>query len=663
MRDLASQIGGRQLNDVMIPGTHDSATCDITATSPIVPGSPAVFGLSPGTAVNAISMATTANLSLAQDLSILKQLQSGVRYLDLRIAAVSAQTYALATCHTLCSTPVYDVAPGGGTLSPGLLGQILAFATTAGSEQEILILDLQEFISLTAAQHHALIAALTGPGLGPLLISSLSAACTSTLNALWALPGRPRIIVLYNAPPDIALPTTLWDRTASIQSNWADTNDPKALVAFMNQQVNQKPSDKFFVLQGVLTPGIGDALTGAAVGGTSLMTLADQANPLVLNAINNPQLATDKKLNITIVDYIERSNVIDASLAIQQTGNAWTPRLVMAHRGAGADAGVYCNPFDGRSWTTDRSCATNEAATAPAVAAFGSNVYEVHQGANANRLYVSSSPTGLWSPSDPNGQDAPLKMSDGNYPTTIDGPALAVLNGWLYCLYRSSNSSSSSNGLLFFTATSNGTTWWPQQQATPASGSSLASSNAPALAADTARSVLHCVFKSSTDSNGNQLALNPPGSTTGASVLYWAYTTSVNGATLAWSRGIAVTGLANANTLYGPALAIVGSTLYCVYADPNNLLRWASRDVTAPDTAAWTDLGYVPYSGGQQAASARPGLTADGGTLYCAYRGMSPANQLYVTMGDGKAWPSLVQVPGPGSANGPGVTAVSWASP
>ena len=61
MADTSAQIGPRAINDILIPGSHDSGTYGLAYSS---------FGY---------------GKARAQDLNIVAQLSQGVRYLDLRL--------------------------------------------------------------------------------------------------------------------------------------------------------------------------------------------------------------------------------------------------------------------------------------------------------------------------------------------------------------------------------------------------------------------------------------------------------------------------------------------------------------------------------------------------------------------------------------------------
>lgn len=82
MEELAPYIKDRPLNRIALPGTHDSATYSLTRDSAISRDAPSAIwnaGLVSGIKSRVYDWA------LAQNLSIADQLQSGIRYLDIRV--------------------------------------------------------------------------------------------------------------------------------------------------------------------------------------------------------------------------------------------------------------------------------------------------------------------------------------------------------------------------------------------------------------------------------------------------------------------------------------------------------------------------------------------------------------------------------------------------
>lgn len=88
MTDIASYIGDFKLNELVIPGTHDSGTYGVSATSTIAPNQDipewvnAVYALGLS---GLLVMEVIAKWAKTQGYTIAQQLDHGIRYFDLRV--------------------------------------------------------------------------------------------------------------------------------------------------------------------------------------------------------------------------------------------------------------------------------------------------------------------------------------------------------------------------------------------------------------------------------------------------------------------------------------------------------------------------------------------------------------------------------------------------
>jgi hypothetical protein len=78
-----------RLRDIIIPGTHDSATHEINKKSPLPEDAPGFFK---------IAKRTVANMSKTQKNDIYGQLLRGSRYLDLRVTDYKNKLYIVCGC-------------------------------------------------------------------------------------------------------------------------------------------------------------------------------------------------------------------------------------------------------------------------------------------------------------------------------------------------------------------------------------------------------------------------------------------------------------------------------------------------------------------------------------------------------------------------------------
>lgn len=193
MEDLKDVLGPRSLREVTIPGSHNSGS-DVLAEGP-APGAPSAYAAMP---------CFIRKWSECQSADVGAQLQGGVRYVDLRTAAVPGKE-GLRVVHALCGGPMRRV-----------LDQVAAFV--ASTTHEIVVVDFQHFYGLATEDHAGLLdtcLALFGP-----------AACIppgragASLESLWA--AEQRVLLLWGdkafAP---TRPNVLHERPLAIRSPWA----------------------------------------------------------------------------------------------------------------------------------------------------------------------------------------------------------------------------------------------------------------------------------------------------------------------------------------------------------------------------------------------------------------------------------------------------------
>lgn len=282
MEILASRIGTRPLNEVRIPGTHDSGTSSITSTSPWAPDSEWWQTFNRG---------TVAAWSRTQSRGIGNQLLDGIRYFDFRIApSANGQGYSL--IHALQGDDIQ-----------ASLNAIRDFLRN--STKEIIILDFNTFLNMQPADHNALVTIINNI-LGTYIIHP-SVGVTITLNTLWA--SSQRIIVAYADDTTVDNnPQTLWRRqnaaTSTVSSPWPDTDDIQTLHNTLTNNLANRTFAMFFVLQSILTPGAIQILWT----NNSLEQWATQVtNPEVANWVVNEWNL--QRPNIIMCDFYEVNDI------------------------------------------------------------------------------------------------------------------------------------------------------------------------------------------------------------------------------------------------------------------------------------------------------------------------------------------------------------------
>lgn len=295
MRDIYEKKPTTRLRDVVIPGTHDSATSKMTAHSDTAKDAPDICK----SKVLGIRQACV-DKSLAQSLDIQEQLTRGIRYLDLRVE--SNENTGWTTVHGMTSHELTDV-----------VDQIGGFAQSHG--KEIVIVDFQDLKNFTTAEHDKLAGYLKGhPTLGPRIawgdffsIATSGNPADVTFDQLWRA-GR-NVIILSSLARS---PGLFWPRTdETITSPWANEEDHQDVNDFLVRGIATRPWKGFYVSQAVATP--------SPLGVKSLRDRAMELNPWfdwLLPTLNEKARAVGKTLNIVIADFFQDSDLVDISLTL-----------------------------------------------------------------------------------------------------------------------------------------------------------------------------------------------------------------------------------------------------------------------------------------------------------------------------------------------------------
>lgn len=142
MRDNLATIGKIPLNLLALPGTHDSGAYSISSLSDISPDNAQVF-------LSKIAPAVGANWAQSQDLTVLGQLNAGIRYFDLRVCHVAGPSSSLGQqpvpgyylCHAFYGAKLDEV-----------FADIRSFYQQGGAyAQEIVLLDMNHIYTNSSA--------------------------------------------------------------------------------------------------------------------------------------------------------------------------------------------------------------------------------------------------------------------------------------------------------------------------------------------------------------------------------------------------------------------------------------------------------------------------------------------------------------------------------
>ncbi|MEI6622104.1 MAG: hypothetical protein WCP28_09385 [Actinomycetes bacterium] len=248
------------LGSILIPGTHDSGSFGIGVTSPcqnaLIAGAAAEVG-----ALLRAEPCMLAGFSRAQDVGIDKQLESGVRYLDIRVGvpanavvksnggpvAAPADPLAvpLVTHHTVISAPLKTS-----------LDAILAFVTSHPKEQ--VIVDFQHFdlpkdpnvVDYYTGVLDAYLRTYSPPGLAAgtticskawdsnvIKVPDSDLATKVTFKQVWDA-GR-NLAVLVD-PAAVPSNPCYRNRDAAILSQWPKTQDPTVSTTYNSSELTAR---------------------------------------------------------------------------------------------------------------------------------------------------------------------------------------------------------------------------------------------------------------------------------------------------------------------------------------------------------------------------------------------------------------------------------------
>lgn len=302
-----------RLNDLRIPGSHDSGTYSICSSS--------IAGLDMGgnslrTSLDTLVPDSVKNATIvpwcrAQDKTVYDQLMCGVRYIDLRVAqhgGILKHTMV----GTLRATPNYWITHGlQGCELKHILDDIIRFNYMY--PKEVLIVDINHFygFDLDASSMPVFRQYLENyPGLKTKLVGA-AVTPSSTLRCVWeqisATNGS--IIIILDDSPDkkkkksihCASPgSMLWNRNA-IDSQWPNGANVEEVKEGILKFTRLKHESQLIVTQIQITPDA-SYVKGHIFGATGLRALAAISTGPVLTWLKSEVARVDP--NIVIADYV-----------------------------------------------------------------------------------------------------------------------------------------------------------------------------------------------------------------------------------------------------------------------------------------------------------------------------------------------------------------------
>ncbi|KAK2586455.1 hypothetical protein KPH14_010730 [Odynerus spinipes] len=276
-----------------IPGSHNTMTYTIERRNEVGPDMPPFIRVL-GRVCSIFSKPIIYNWSVTQKNTVMEQLDSGIRYLDLRVAA--KKTGNIFFLHGLYGSeitkPLEDVA------------QWLNYHTN-----EVVFLDFQHFYTFSEADHRSLVAKINQLFGGKLCPTYSS---FQHMSLRWLASEKYQIFVIYRNIYAMNhanfWPSALWP------TPWPDTVRVNQLVDFLNKKLAMRSPNIAFVSQCLLTPNISYVIKHLC--GTLQSNLAPLCQKQILSWINEKKPGS-KGLNIVISDFISDKNDLFPKVVIQ----------------------------------------------------------------------------------------------------------------------------------------------------------------------------------------------------------------------------------------------------------------------------------------------------------------------------------------------------------
>ena len=275
-----------RLVDLILPGTHDSGSYDITGSSAPAPGAPAAYAK-----VGSIA----AKWAKTQDQTLEQQLRGGIRYLDLRVALFEER---LVLVHGLVSCDL-----------DGALAGVRSFARD--NPREPVLLDLQAMPAVVA---HVRLHELLQDVLGDHLFTGKGPPSRWTLEKLWSEDRAVICIVGHSGFADRA---PEYRSRRHLDSVWTNSRDVVALRKGLDSRLRARDRDGLQCAYLTFTPGTGTIISSGILGNTGLRSMSKPLFKLPGEWI--PQwLDEGLRPNVVSVDFYERTDIVEAVMKANQ---------------------------------------------------------------------------------------------------------------------------------------------------------------------------------------------------------------------------------------------------------------------------------------------------------------------------------------------------------
>lgn len=294
MKNLPTKLHTVPLNQLSLPGSHDSGAFFLDKNSPVAPDEGKtiknlvhVFG---HCAKNIIY-----KWSITQNQCFAKQMEHGIRYFDMRVAYES-------------TTKEY-------TFLHGLFGQSYQLIFKDINEflnkhpKEIVILDFNHLY--IEGTQHAEFLHIVKEYLGDKMYGPGKLGTKSSLSDIWET--KKQVIALYDDKGSVKSDPKLWSQS-QIYSPWFNTAKATDLINQLDKRFNDLRHDCYNVFQAILTPQTSTIVWHAA--GSLKTTLALDCDKHVNSWLDKILAEKKKGVNIVICDFVCASDFASKVVAL-----------------------------------------------------------------------------------------------------------------------------------------------------------------------------------------------------------------------------------------------------------------------------------------------------------------------------------------------------------
>lgn len=317
--ELLSKHGldNHSILDLVIPGTHDSATSNISIKNQYAPNSPRILRNAKKIMKGNKLKNFVAKWAIAQEKTISEQLHDGIRYFDFRVCSLIEKVKgkkddSLYTCHSIISDKIDDI-----------LTDIKKFIDC--HPKEIIILNFNHFYDVSQTQHKQLCSLFEHLFSDRMIDNTVS--LRTPIKELW--DNKKSIIILYENCENFEIPKDyLWPKKPFLFSAWMNSAKVTDLKKKMSKHLLERKKNidsvpdtcnfksKLHVTQGILTPDVGMISSSVFTKSesTSLIEVGNNVTPQFINWCIDEWKHLN--LNILTVDHYHAAPFIDTVIKL-----------------------------------------------------------------------------------------------------------------------------------------------------------------------------------------------------------------------------------------------------------------------------------------------------------------------------------------------------------